>query len=200
LKFFDKHRIFSTRLFAVGFVLIILFTTDSWGENDPIDLITEWTGYIFLITATLGRLWCSIYIGGYKNDRVISEGPYSIVRHPLYLLSFLGGLGLALAAENLLLVGFVIILFLTYYPSVALQEEKDMEAKFGQDYIDYKKKTPRWLPRFSNYYEPEQYLVKTKYIRKAMFDSMWFIWLFMLLRIVEVLQELHFLPVILKVP
>ena len=33
-----------------------------------------------------------------------------------------------------------------------------------------------------------------------MFDSMWFIWLFMLLRIVEVLQELHFLPVILKIP
>ena len=200
MKFFDKNRILSTRLFAVGFLLIIVFTTDSWGENDPIDLITEWTGYIFLIAATLGRLWCSIYIGGYKNDRVISEGPYSIVRHPLYLLSFLGGLGLALAAENLLLVGFVIILFLTYYPSVALQEEKYLEAKFGQDYIDYKKKTPRWLPRLSNYHEPEQYLVKTKYIRRAMFDSMWFIWLFMLLRIVEVLQELHFLPVILKIP
>jgi protein-S-isoprenylcysteine O-methyltransferase Ste14 len=200
LKFFDKNRIFSTRLFAVGFVLIILFTSDSWEPNSPIDLIVEWTGYVFLIAAILGRLWCSIYIGGYKNDRVINEGPYSIVRNPLYLFSFLGGIGLALAAENLLILGFIIILFLTYYPSVVFQEEKDLEVKFGQEFIDYKKKTPRWLPQFSSYYEPEQYLVKTKYLKRAMFDSMWFIWFFMFIRIVEVLQDLHYLPVILKIP
>lgn len=200
MGFFKKNRIFSTRLFAIAFILIIIFTTDSWNPNDPIDLFIEWTGYIFLIIATLGRLWCSVYIGGYKNDKVIKEGPYSIVRNPLYIFSFLGGIGLGLAAENLLLLSLIIPLFIVYYPSIVVQEEKNLETKYEQDFIDYKNKTPRWLPRFSNYYEPEKYLIKPKYIRKAMFDSMWFIWLFMVLRIVETLQDLHFLPVILKIP
>lgn len=200
MEFFKKHRILSTRIFAVAFILLITFTADSWDPNSPIDLSIEWTGYIFLIIATLGRLWCSIYIGGYKNNRVINEGPYSIVRNPLYIFSFFGGIGLGLAAENLLVLSLIIPLFIIYYPSVVYREEKDLEAKFGQEFIDYKRKTPRWFPRFSNYYEPEQYLVKPEYIRKAMFDSMWFIWLFMILRIIEVLQDLHFIPVVLKIP
>jgi len=200
LGFFTKKRILSTHIFAVAFILLITFTTDSWDPNSPIDLIIEWTGYIFLIIATLGRLWCSIYIGGYKNNKIINEGPYSIVRNPLYLFSFFGIIGLGLAAENLLVLFLAIPWFIIYYPSVVYKEEKDLEAKFGKEFIDYKNKTPRWFPRFSKYYEPGQYLIKPKYIRKAMFDSMWFVWLFMLLRIIEVLQDLHFVPVILKIP
>lgn len=200
MDFFKKNRILSTRLFAVAFILLITFTTDSWNPNSPIDLIIEWTGYIFLIIATLGRLWCSIYIGGYKNNKIINEGPYSIVRNPLYLFSFFGIIGLGLAAENLLVLFLAIPWFIIYYPSVVYKEEKDLGAKFGKEFIDYKNKTPRWFPRFFNYNEPGRYLVKPKYIRKAMFDSMWFIWLFMLLRIIEVLQDLHFVPVILIIP
>ena len=128
MDFFNKRRILSTRIFTVGFILLITFTADSWDPKDPVDLFIEWTGFIFLIIATLGRLWCSIYIGGYKNNRVINEGPYSIVRNPLYIFSFLGGIGLGLAAENLLVLSLVILLFIIYYPSVVYREEKDLEA------------------------------------------------------------------------
>lgn len=34
-----------------------------------------------------------------------------------------------------------------FYNYIATYEEKRLEQIFGQDYIDYKKKVPKWLPR-----------------------------------------------------
>jgi protein-S-isoprenylcysteine O-methyltransferase Ste14 len=36
------------------------------------------------------RLWCSLYISGYKNSQLITSGPYSLCRNPLYFFSFVG--------------------------------------------------------------------------------------------------------------
>jgi protein-S-isoprenylcysteine O-methyltransferase Ste14 len=39
-----------------------------------------------------------------------------------------------------------LILFL-FYNHIASYEEKQLEQKYGKDYISYKEKTPKWLPR-----------------------------------------------------
>ena len=46
---------------------------------------------------------------------------------------------------------FVIFLLLNaiYIPLI---EERDLERRFGADYIEYKKNVPRWIPRRDRWY------------------------------------------------
>jgi protein-S-isoprenylcysteine O-methyltransferase Ste14 len=47
----------------------------------------EYVGYALVIVCVVGRIWCSAYVGGYKNTKLIDTGPFSIVRNPLYVFS-----------------------------------------------------------------------------------------------------------------
>jgi len=48
-------------------------------------------GFTLIVLSGVGRIWSSAYIAGLKSKRVISYGPYSIMRNPLYFFSS-GGL------------------------------------------------------------------------------------------------------------
>ena len=195
-----RKRILFSRILGVPLVFIMIFSAPSWDRNSYLSLIVESTGYFFLIIATLGRLWCSTYVGGYKSDVLVKEGPYSVVRNPLFGFSFLGGIGFGLAAENLLATFLILLAFISYYPAVVKREETKLETRFREEFRAYKKKTPRWLPRFSVYHEPQEYIVKPKYVRKTLFDAMWFMWALILWQIVEKLQALTIVPVIWRFP
>ena len=76
---------------------------------------------------------------------VISTGAFKYVRHPLYLASILGYLGLTFSTASLFsLASFAVIVL--FYNYIAGHEEKLLEAKWGDSYIAYKKKTGRWFP------------------------------------------------------
>ncbi|MGB4295037.1 MAG: hypothetical protein WBJ16_05340 [Smithellaceae bacterium] len=47
-------------------------------------------GAVLVGVASMGRLWCSLYIAGYKAEILVTEGPYSITRNPLYFLVYWG--------------------------------------------------------------------------------------------------------------
>ncbi len=85
-------------------------------------------------------------IGEQRPTRIISAGAFGYVRHPLYLGSILVYLGLTVSTASLFCLALLVMIVL-FYNYIADYEEKLMEAKFGQDYIDYQKNTGRWLPR-----------------------------------------------------
>lgn len=128
------------------------------------------------------------------------EGPYSMVRHPLYAFTLIGAIGIGLASENLLVLGLIIVFYLLYYPFTILAEEKKMTDKFGDAYREYMNNTPRFIPKLSLYKEPELYEVEAASFVRNFVDGMWFIWLFILLHFAEMLQESGYLPVFLKIP
>jgi protein-S-isoprenylcysteine O-methyltransferase Ste14 len=77
---------------------------------------------------------------------LLTTGAFGRVRHPLYLGSMLlfaavWGSTLSLAALIVLVVIFI------FYNHIAAYEEKKLEEKFGEAYIRYKKKVPRWIPK-----------------------------------------------------
>ena len=200
MKFFVNNRNLCTRMAAVLILLLLLFSTHSWIENSLCDMLIQWTGYSLLFIATLGRLWCFVYISGYKDDELIMYGPYSLVRNPLYCFSFIGTIGVGLATENLLALTLVVVLFWIFYPSVVDEEESKLLKRFGNKFDEYQRKTPRWFPRFKNYNEPEEYPLKPRIFLKGMLESMWFMWFYMILQIIESLHHSNILPTIILIP
>jgi hypothetical protein len=163
-------------------------------------MIIQWIGYTMIVITTLGRIWCFVYISGYKDDQLIQYGPYSLVRNPLYVFSFIGTIGLGLASENLLALALMVVLFCVLYPSVVDEEESKLKAIYGQIFEDYVRKIPRWFPDFKHFEQLEEYPIKPRIFIKAMLESMWFLLFFMILQVIETLHHMGILPVILTIP
>ncbi len=84
-----------------------------------------------------------------------STGMYSIVRNPLYLGNFFMWLGIALFAHIWWLILVYILAFWLYYERIIFAEEEFLRKKFGDEYLDWAKKTPAIIPRFSKYRKPD---------------------------------------------
>ena len=81
-----------------------------------------------------------------SSPRVLTDGAFARVRHPLYLAALLFYILLIVLTLSLISL-FVFAGIFIFYNFIASYEEKHLEQKFGQDYRDYKKNTPKWLPR-----------------------------------------------------
>ncbi len=156
--------------------------------------VLEWIGFFLICTATVGRIWCLIYIAGKKNEALAHWGPYSIMRNPLYVFSFLGVIGLGLVVENPLLALVLGTLFVFLYSFVVRDEEKHLTSIFGAEYQGYCAQTPRWIPNFRLYREPQTLTINPAKIREGILDSMWFLWAFLLWEVLEQLRESGILP------
>jgi protein-S-isoprenylcysteine O-methyltransferase Ste14 len=82
--------------------------------------------------------------------KLVVEGPYRIVRNPMYWSVSFVILGEALAFRSLALaeIGCVFFGFAALF--VMVYEEPILREKFGAEYEDYCRRVPRWLPRFGN--------------------------------------------------
>jgi len=174
--------------------IIVLFTNSKW-ENTIISDILFLIGICLVGIATIGRLWCSVYISGYKIRNLITTGPYSICRNPLYFFSLLGSVGVGLATETLTIPVIISIAFALYYPHVIKKEEERLLTVHGDKFKNYCKKIPKFIPSFSSYVEPEEYTIKPQILRKRFFDSLWFVWIVGILEIIEALHEHDIIPI-----
>jgi protein-S-isoprenylcysteine O-methyltransferase Ste14 len=77
---------------------------------------------------------------------VVATGVFKYVRHPLYLASILTYLGLAISTLSLFSLALLVGIFI-FHNYIARYEEKLLEAKFGEEYRMYKKKTGMWIPK-----------------------------------------------------
>lgn len=80
--------------------------------------------------------------------KLVVEGPYRLVRNPMYLagLAILLGAGLILRSPSVVLLaaGFIVL----FHVFVVVIEEPTLERSFGESYLDYQRAVGRWLPRF----------------------------------------------------
>jgi len=173
-------------------MLFFLFTTQSVWEtrNEKVTFFLFLAGMILVGIASLGRMWCSLYIAGYKDDTLVTDGPYSLCRNPLYLFSMIGVLGIGCATETLTFPILFILLFALYYPFVIKSEERRLGQLFGAAFDRYTKKIPAFFPRFSTFSEPKNYLVKPAVYRNHMFSALWFVWIVGILEVIEGLREI----------
>ncbi len=195
----EKYRIPMTRIFAIVFSASLLFSESKWDETKPlIGALLFITGCFLVGIASLGRLWCTLYISGYKTKKLVTEGPYSICRNPLYFFSFLGVIGIGCVTETVTMPIAVAVLFGLYYPFVIKSEERDLQRRHGEAFASYLRSTPAFFPKYSLLREPQQYLVEPRIFRIHIVDALWFVWLVGILELLETLHELSILPVWIK--
>lgn len=196
----EKLRIHITQIFTVLLFLILLFTSSAWETKAPLVTVFLFVfGAVSVGIASMGRLWCSLYIAGYKRDKLITTGPYSISRNPLYFFSFIGSIGLGMATESLLIPSLILIAFAIYYPKVIKSEEAELARLHGQEFESYLRSVPVFFPKISILKEPDDYSAKPIVFRKHIFSALWFIWLMGILELIEGLHESNILPTVLNI-
>src|SRR5438045_2200011 len=113
---------------------------------------STWTliiGGAVALPGLLLRAWASGHLR--KNETLATTGPYAYTRNPLYLGSFLIGLGFTIAAGQVLLTIVFIMMILGIYLPVMRVESATLGTLFGKKYHRYAKEVPLLFPQFSPY-------------------------------------------------
>jgi protein-S-isoprenylcysteine O-methyltransferase Ste14 len=124
--------------FLVGLTGYDSFVSIYLGVILPISNMIILTG-MFLIVFGWSRIFKA-------KDALVTTGIYAHVRHPQYLGFLLLTLGINFLWTTFSTLILWPILALLYY-RLAKEEEKDMEAKFGEEYREYKNRVPMLIPR-----------------------------------------------------
>jgi protein-S-isoprenylcysteine O-methyltransferase Ste14 len=95
------------------------------------------------------RAWASGHLR--KNQSLATTGPYAYTRNPLYLGSFLIGLGFTIAAGQVLLILVFVVMIVGIYLPVMRVESGTLGELFGKKYARYAKEVPLLFPRLSPY-------------------------------------------------
>ncbi|MGB9876563.1 MAG: methyltransferase family protein [bacterium] len=84
-----------------------------------------------------------------KNEFLTTSGPYAYTRNPLYLGSFIIGLGICfLSGFPLIIIPIFLFLFALIYVPTIKGEEDFLEKRFGEEYERYKLSVPCFFPSF----------------------------------------------------
>lgn len=172
-------------------VFMIIFSSPKSADSLFYEF-AEIIGLAFIIIATLGRIWSSLHIVGSKNSVLCDIGPYSACRNPLYVFSFIGMMGLFMVSDALILLPPFALLFAVYYSLVVKAEENRLVALFGQSFREYCSRTPRFWPQFANYRPGGEVTINLVVFYKRIIDSMWFLWIFLGMRVLEMVKHAHF--------
>ena len=194
-----KSRQFHSRIFAVMAVAILLISSPA-SRSGLLFQAMLWLGYVLVIFGAFGRVYCSAFIGGRKNDTVVRLGPFSAVRNPLYVFSFIALLGIGLESQMITVTILLAGAFALYYPRVVAREEAFLKHKFGEPYNAYMNEVPRWIPNLKLFSEPQEFESMPRFIRRTALDAAIFFIPLPCFVLIGLLQSYRWLPIWLMLP
>lgn len=151
-KLLQKSRV------SLGFIFSILFLIFAKPT-----FLTLAIGVSIAFIGLLIRAWSSGHIR--KNQTLAVSGPYRYTRNPLYVGSFLLGLGFTIASGYWWVVLLFAVWFLGIYFPVMSVESDELTAIFGDEYKEYAEKVSMFFPWFSNYKSDGKKFEKGLYMR-----------------------------------
>lgn len=141
-------------------ILLATFSHPLFPEGSPLDLALFAMAWLCFVTGAILRFWATIYVGGRKGHQVVSQGPYSLCRHPLYVGTFLLAISVALWLGSPAMLLAVVLLGLVYATVTIPVEERFLMERLGEPYREYCRTTPRLLPSMHRLHSPEVIDVK----------------------------------------
>ena len=144
-----RNRIWISRALIFLSVPVALLTSHS--RVADADMVLDAVGAVLVAVGVLGRIWATLYIAGRKNQQLVTHGPYSICRNPLYLFSTLIVCGVLCLFGNALLALPIAVIYCLTYGVTIRQEEARLQHLFAEDYTAYKRNVPRLVPALWKY-------------------------------------------------
>jgi protein-S-isoprenylcysteine O-methyltransferase Ste14 len=156
----EGWRIYAIRFFVFLLLvaLIVLLARDPswWRKLDlPLPFWLRWAAFALGLAslglwtwthAALGTLW-SAQLQLRANHRLVTSGPYSRIRHPMYTAILAWAMSLGLVIGNwvpLIFAVWVVVILAARVP----REEQMMIERFSDEYLEYMKRTGTFLPKW----------------------------------------------------
>lgn len=137
---FTAISIMLTYIFEFGFLTISAF-----------NILFRVIGILLIVSGIYLNLSAKLKSKLFKNvedNKLITDGVYSIVRNPVYSGALLVCTGAVLIANNLILLIVPVICWLYMTLFLMKTEEKWLEELYGQEYVSYCKRVNRCIPWF----------------------------------------------------
>ena len=173
-----RHRMLILRLSMITLIAMTIYDNNifvpySLDVSLNTSLILSVLGFFLVMLGGFGRIWASLYIEGFKTKTLIKEGPYSMVRNPLYVFSLMIFTGLCLAIKSIPISIALITIFTLFHIPTILNEEKTLLDTHDESYREYYKSTPRLFPNIFKYRKPkstDRIEVKIERINKRLWE------------------------------
>lgn len=196
----SRLRLRLTRLLAVVILITFAIGATYWAAGHP--LIEK---SLFVIGVALagfgaaGRAWATSYISGRKLKQLVTTGPYSLCRNPLYFFSTLLGIGFGFCTETLTMpIIIALVLAVLYYFQIR-SEERHLQTVFGSEYDSYLAEIPRFFPSYRAYIEPEEICISPRLFKNGLFGIAFLLILIGALELLEGLHESGYLPTLFQI-
>lgn len=194
------------RRLAIAFLIAIAavsapFVCAIWLHTNPLFYAqVEHAGIFLIVIAIAGRTWSAMHIGGHKKVLLIESGPYSIVRNPLYVFSLIGAAGIGAQTSSLTVAAVGTIATAVVLSLVVSKEEAYLREKFGDAFVRYTKRVPRFVPRIGIYRDVEQLTISTKIVYRTFLESSLFLLAIPVIDAIELARSLGWVPDLLHLP
>ncbi|MGE0386928.1 MAG: isoprenylcysteine carboxylmethyltransferase family protein [Gammaproteobacteria bacterium] len=166
LKTRSRHQ----RWFGLAALLAYALSTPVLPHDSVAARLLAVAGYLLVLAGAGIRVYAALFIGGWKNARLASGGPYSVVRNPLYVGSLIAAAGVGLLTGTATLALGMPVVLAYYYDRTVRREEAWLEREFGEPYREYLRSVPRWIPDLSRWSLPEQVNARPRYVWKGLRD------------------------------
>jgi protein-S-isoprenylcysteine O-methyltransferase Ste14 len=154
---------------------------------------------LFLAGACL-RWWATLFIGGRKIHELVTEGPYSMCRNPLYVGTLLMAFSVAVFLQSVTLLAAIVAVGGLYLWITVPIEERRLQALYGEQFKAYCRRVPRLVPNPSLYTAPEVVHVRMVGIRAEFLRMLQWSGLPIICYFVEHLRMLPWWPTPLSLP
>ncbi len=131
----------------VPLILLMFFVSEA-------SVFSAFLGTIVVLAGEWIRIIGVSYIGAISRTRknqtggaLVTEGPYGLVRNPLYVGNFFMVCGIAIFTGVLWFFLLAVALFAAQYHFIVAYEEHLLEQKFPETFPEYKATVPRWIPK-----------------------------------------------------
>ena len=198
LQQLQRRRKRALRVLAALCAALLLVVDSSWRTAAPaLVTVLQFLGLSLILLCIFGRTWCTLYIGGHKKRELIMAGPYSLVRNPLYVFTFIGTAGLGLLAGSFVLALAFLALAVAVFTPVVRAEEAFLVDAFGDAFRSYAASVARFWPRFSRWEDAEELRVKPTLVVRTFADASLFLLAVPLIILKELAHASGWLPILL---
>lgn len=194
-----RLRMKLVRLSFIPIIFVAVFGWRSWSDESITELVMEEVGYVFLMMGVALRLWATLHIGGRKSIELITDGPYSLCRNPLYVGTVLLAIGASLCLENVVLLAMTLLILVPVHAFAIILEERHLAAMFGPQFEAYRRRVPRFFISFRHFENPRTITVSTDVLLKCVLSVSVLVLIPLIEEFVEVMHARGILPVLWRV-